>query len=125
MIEITDLPLINTFFNLCSTICLIGGWIAIKKRKVGPHKKLMGTAFLFSTLFLVSYLFYHYHVGHKPFPGTGTLKIIYLSILIPHIILAAVMVPMILGTFYYALKGKFDSHKSLQDGLSLFGYMFR
>jgi putative membrane protein len=111
--ETSNLPALNAFLNSCSTICLILGFFSIKKGKVETHKKFMGSAFLFSAVFLVSYLYYHYQVGHTVFPHTGMIKTIYLIILIPHIILAALMVPMILATFYYALKGKFDSHKRI------------
>ena len=108
-----NLPALNAVLNSCSTLCLILGFIAIKKRKVGIHKKFMGSAFIFSAIFLCSYLYYHYQVGHTVFPHTGFVKTIYLVILIPHIILAALMVPMILATFYFALKGNFESHKKI------------
>jgi len=113
MIDTSILPGINATLNACSTILLVLGFIAIKKKRVEAHKKFMGSAFIFSTVFLTTYLYYHYHVGHTAFPGSGLIKTIYLIILIPHIILAAVMVPMILMTFYFALSGKFDSHKKI------------
>jgi len=71
----------------------------------------MVSAFVFSTFFLGFYLYYHAHVGSKIFPDLGFIKTIYLVILIPHIILAAVMVPLIFGTFFYAIKGNFIKHK--------------
>jgi uncharacterized membrane protein YozB (DUF420 family) len=61
-------------------------------------------------LFLISYLIYHYHAGSKPFPDLGWIKTVYLLILIPHIILAAVMVPMILKTLWHAYHQEFEKH---------------
>ena len=113
MIETSNLPSLNAILNSCSAICLILGFISIKKRKVELHKKFMASAFIFSTIFLTSYLYYHYQVGHTVFPHTGLIKTIYLIILIPHIILAVIMVPLILTTFYFALKGNFESHKKI------------
>lgn len=113
MMEISNLPALNAFLNTCSTICLVLGFIAIKKKKVEIHKKFMGSSFVFSAMFLSSYLYYHYHVGSVAFTRTGFVKTVYLTILIPHIILAVVMVPMILTTFYFALKGNFTAHKKI------------
>lgn len=113
MIDTANLPGLNAILNSCSAICLVLGFLAIKNKKVETHKKFMGMALIFSTFFLISYLYYHYLVGHTVFPGTGIVKTIYLLILIPHIILAAVMVPLILTTFYFALKGNFTAHKKI------------
>ena len=99
-----DLPLLNACLNFISMTLLILGWRAIKKQKIDLHKKLMVSAFISSTLFLVSYLYYHYTSGHFMFNGEGLQKTIYLIILFPHIVLAIVMVPMIITTFIYAFK---------------------
>lgn len=73
----------------------------------------MVSALVVSTLFLTCYLVYHYHAGSKKFPELGWIKTLYLVILIPHIILAAVMVPMILKTFWHAFKKEWESHKKI------------
>lgn len=67
-------------------------------------------ALFFSTIFLAGYLTYHYYHGSKIFPELGFIKTIYLIILVPHIILAAVMVPMIVMTFVLAFKKKWEAH---------------
>jgi putative membrane protein len=110
-----DLPGINAFFNLLSTFSLLSGYYFIKRRQRNEraHKISMLLALVFSSIFLAGYLVYHYHHGSKPFPDLGWIKTVYLLILIPHIILAAVMVPMILGTFYYAFGQKFEKHRKL------------
>lgn len=110
-ISIESLPAINSTFNALSTICLISGYIAIKRNNKKVHIFFMLSALLWSTVFLICYLIYHYHVGSKPFPDLGWIKTLYLFILIPHIILAAVMVPLILKTFWHAFRSEFILHK--------------
>jgi uncharacterized membrane protein YozB (DUF420 family) len=70
-------------------------------------------AFATSTLFLISYLVYHYHVGSIPFTGSGGIRTAYFTILISHTILAAVIVPLVLITLSLALKARFDKHKRI------------
>ena len=85
-------------------------FIKVKKDQIN-HRKLMVSALFFSAIFLAGYLTYHYHHGSTKFPDLGWIKTFYLVILIPHIILAAVMVPMILMTFKHAFAGNFIQHK--------------
>ncbi len=113
MIATQSLPAINAFFNFLATICLVVGYILIKQKKTEAHKKTMTLAFIFSAIFLLGYLTYHYHHGSTKFPELGWIKTIYLLILVPHIILAAVMVPMILLTFYRAFRGEWEKHKKI------------
>ena len=74
---------------------------------------LLLAAFLTSTVFLVSYLVYHYHVGSVKFTGTGPIRTVYFVILISHIILAAAITPMALITLYRAWKNQLDRHRKL------------
>ncbi len=110
---LTDLPFFNACLNSLAAVLLSLGYWAIKRQQQLLHKKLMIAAFLVSTLFLVSYLIYHYSVGHVAFKGEGWLKTLYFFILIPHIILAVVMLPLILRTFYLAYKQDFVRHKKI------------
>ena len=73
----------------------------------------MTAALSVSALFLVFYLYYHYQVGNIPFAGQGAIRPVYFSILASHVILAAVMVPMILATVTFALQGQFDKHRRI------------
>src|SRR5262249_56209601 len=75
------------------------------------HKAFMISAFIVSTGFLISYLIYHYRVGHVVFQGQGWIRPVYFSILVSHTILAIVIVPMILGTLRRALLARFDKHR--------------
>ncbi len=106
-----QLPLINAVFNSLSTLCLILGYYSIKKKRIETHKKFMLSAFVFSSIFLVGYLTYHYHHGSTTFPELGWIKTFYLCILVPHVILAAIMVPPILITFYHGLKDNREKHR--------------
>jgi putative membrane protein len=110
---INDLPTLNASLNGLSTLLLTWGYIAIHRGNKELHKKIMISALLVSTAFLTSYLIYHYHAGSKTFPDLGFIKTIYLLILIPHIILAAVMVPMILKTFWHAFRQEWEQHKKI------------
>jgi uncharacterized membrane protein YozB (DUF420 family) len=73
----------------------------------------MLSAFVCSTLFLVSYLVYHYQVGSVPFRGQGQIRTVYFTILITHTILAAVIVPLALITLFRALRERFDAHRRI------------
>ncbi|MEE8076829.1 MAG: DUF420 domain-containing protein, partial [Candidatus Binatia bacterium] len=86
------------------------GYFFIRRKKKTAHKFCMLTAFGTSSLFLVSYLIYHYQVGSVPFLGQGLIRLIYLALLISHIILAAVIVPLALTTIYRAWSENFDNH---------------
>jgi uncharacterized membrane protein YozB (DUF420 family) len=110
---IQDLPTLNATLNSIAGIFLLSGYIAIKKDKRDLHRNLMVMALLVSAAFLTSYLIYHFNVPSKKFPDLGWIKTVYLLILIPHIILAAVMVPMILKTFWHAFRGEWEQHKKI------------
>lgn len=110
---VQDLPSLNAGLNSIAAFLLLAGFMAIKNDRRELHKYLMIGALLFSMAFLTSYLIYHSQVPSKKFPDLGIIKTIYLFILIPHIILAAVMVPMILKTFWHAFRGEWEKHKKI------------
>lgn len=110
---IADLPTLNASLNSISFVLLLSGFIAIKNGKKELHIKLMTSALAVSAAFLISYLIYHYHVPSKKFPDLGWIKTVYFLILFPHIILAAVMVPMIIKTFWHAWREEWDKHKKI------------
>lgn len=110
---IQDLPTLNASLNSLAGILLLSGYIAIKKDKRDLHRNLMISALIVSAAFLTSYLIYHFHVPSKKFPDLGWIKTVYFLILFPHIILAVVMVPMILKTFWHAYKQDWEKHKKI------------
>jgi len=85
----------------------------IKRGRMAPHRVLMLTALVTSTLFLISYVYYHAHVGSVHFQGQGWSRPVYFSILISHTILAAVTVPMVIITVSRALRERFDRHRAI------------
>lgn len=110
---VQDLPTLNASLNAVAATLLLSGYIAIKNKKENLHRNLMIAALVVSALFLTSYLIYHYHVPSKKFPDLGWIKTVYLVILIPHIILAALMVPMILKTFWHAFRKEWEKHRKI------------
>jgi putative membrane protein len=110
---VSNLPALNALLNSASTVFIVLGFLAIRKREFVKHMKLMLTAFITSSLFLISYLVYHNFVGHTPFPGEGIIRPIYFFILISHIILSAFVVPLVLTSYYFAFSGKFSTHRKV------------
>ena len=113
MITISDLPTLNATLNTISTILLTIGFLMIRRRKIVAHRNCMIAAFVVSGLFLTSYLIYHYHAGSTPFEGSGWIRFIYFTVLIPHIILAASILPLALITLYLALRKRFTKHRRI------------
>lgn len=109
-VSLTDLPALNAALNGISALLLASGYLCIRRQRVTAHKVCMGSAFVTSTVFLISYLTYHYHVGSVPFGGRGWIRAAYFTILISHTILAATIVPLALVTLSRALRGRFSKH---------------
>ena len=107
------LSLVNAILNFLSAVCIIIGIILIKNGRRESHRKLMFGAFAFSTLFLISYIVYHHFHGDTSFPGTGLIKPIYFFVLISHIGLSAIVLPIVLITFAFALSSKYTLHRKI------------
>ena len=107
---IEQLPTLNASLNATAAVLLLCGYISIKKRQVTGHRVFMGMALLVSAAFLTSYLIYHANVGSTPYPHHDWTRPVYFTILIPHVVLAALMTPFILAAVWYALRGRFDRH---------------
>ena len=107
------LPALNAILNAISAALLLLGYVQIKNRRIEAHKKYMLSALVSSALFLTSYLIYHSQVGSVPYPHHDWTRPVYFAILIPHVILAAVMVPFILVIVWHAWRGDFFKHRRL------------
>lgn len=107
------LPALNALLNGLSALCLVKGLVAIKQGKKAKHMRCMGTAFGFSTLFLISYIVYHSLHGDSHFLGIGLIRPLYFFVLSSHIFLTIFALPMILITFFLALTSRFEFHKKL------------
>jgi putative membrane protein len=99
--------------NGTAAILLIIAFILIKQRRIQAHKRVMITAFVVSSLFLISYLIYHAQVGSVHYRHTGTIRTVYLTILTTHTILAATVPVLAIITLRRALKGNFIRHKAI------------
>jgi uncharacterized membrane protein YozB (DUF420 family) len=113
VIDYTTLPAVNASLNALSTILLLVGWRFIRRGEMRRHRLCMIAALVTSALFLTSYLVYHAKVGSVPFPGQGTIRYVYFTILITHVILAALILPLALMTLSRALASRFDRHRKI------------
>jgi uncharacterized membrane protein YozB (DUF420 family) len=113
--SISQLPALNAILNSVSAILLITGYFFIRQKNIKAHRTSMISAFVTSTLFLTSYLIYHFskELGPTRFLGEGIIRPVYFLILITHTALAIVIVPMVLVTFSRALKKRFDPHRKI------------
>jgi putative membrane protein len=107
------LPTLNAVLNGLAAVALVVGYLFIRQRKVRQHRASMLTAFVFSSLFLVSYIVNHALHGDMIFPGHGAVRTIYLGILISHIVLSVVALPMVLTTFFFSLSGRIPQHRKI------------
>jgi putative membrane protein len=112
-LSISDLPTLNAFLNASSAVLLGLGFVMIKAGRREAHRRLMTAALATSSLFLVSYLVYHFNVGSVRFSGNGVLRAVYLTILATHTVLAIAIVPLVLVTFARARRGDFSAHRRL------------
>ncbi len=113
MISLVDLPTLNATLNGTSAVLLALGYFFICRKQVDFHKACMIGAFVTSTLFLVSYLIYHYQAGSRSFSGEGWTRPVYFAILISHIVLATVIVPLAIVTLARAWRGHFEKHRHI------------
>ena len=112
LIDVSGLPLVNSTLNLITTILLILGFIYIKFGNIKKHQFMMLSAFGTSSLFLISYVIYHwFKMGPKIY--TGEWVYFYYFILITHIVLAAIILPLALITLYRGWNMHIDKHKKL------------
>jgi putative membrane protein len=112
-LDVSALPLLNASLNGASAILLLSAYLFIRRRQVKWHRRLMLAAFVLSILFLLSYLTLHAVAGSTSFTGQGWIRPVYFSILISHIIFAAVVPPLALTTLYRAWQGTFSQHRRI------------
>ena len=105
------LPALNASFNFTTAVLLVIGRYLIAKKQIVWHRNVMIAAFAFSCLFLISYLTYHTLTEPTRYGGEGTMKAIYFFVLATHIVLAAVIVPLVLFTMVRGLQQRYDKHR--------------
>lgn len=109
----TGLATVNAALNAGAAAALLAGFGFIRRRDVRAHRASMLTAFSLSSLFLVTYLLHHATAGSVPFRGTGWVRVLYFAILVPHVVLAAGIVPLALLTLYRGWTGRVESHRKI------------
>ena len=113
MADYSIFPALNASLNGASAVMIATGRMLIRRQKVRLHRACMIIAVVTSSLFLISYLYYHAHVGSVRFPGQGWVRPVYFAILISHTLLAAAVVPLVLISLNYGLRERFDRHKRI------------
>ena len=110
---LNDLPAVNACLNGLASLFLMAGYFFIKRGDRTAHRNCMIGALTASTLFLASYLYYHFYAGRTVFKDPAWFRPIYLTLLLTHTILAVAIVPMILVTVSRAAKARFELHKKI------------
>ena len=113
MPEVSDLPGVNATLNAAAAMLLSVGYVLIRSGRVAAHRACMLAACATSTLFLASYVVYHLHVGSVAFTGQGPIRVLYFTVLISHIVLAAFILPLALVTLVRALGERFAAHAAI------------
>lgn len=108
-----SLPFFHAALNACTALLLIMGYFFQSIKEYKWHRNFMISAFMISTIFLVSYVISKMSNDPVPFGGEGAIKYLYFFILITHIVLAAIIVPLVLFTIYFGITGKYDKHRKI------------
>lgn len=113
--SVSDLPAINASLNFISTVFLASAWFFIRRGHWRRHMIFMIVALTSSTLFLISYLTYHYYTGERSthFTAPGIVRPIYFTILISHILLAFVTLPLVIVTLIPVFCRRWDKHRRI------------
>lgn len=112
-VEMGSFPFFHAVLNFCTSLLLIAGFFSMRMRQLKWHRNLMITAFLLSAVFLVSYVISKISNDPVPYGGEGFLRPIYFFILITHILLSAIIVPLVLFTMYRGLTGEVEKHRKI------------
>lgn len=113
MIELKQMPALNASLNGLAGVFLLAGYFFIRRKKISAHRACMIAAIICSTLFLSSYLYYHFHAGTTRFAGEGWSRPLYFTILFTHTPLAAVVLPLAIVTVTRAFRGNFAKHRKI------------
>ncbi len=106
------LPAVNAFLNATSAVLIATGVVLVRRGRRQAHKRVMLAAVVTSSLFLLSYIWYHAHVGTVRFAGHGWPRPVYFIVLGSHTVLAAVVVPLVIVTVARALRGRLERHRA-------------
>jgi uncharacterized membrane protein YozB (DUF420 family) len=113
VISVHELPAVNAFLNATAAVLLVCGYILIRRHRQQAHKRVMIAAFVTSCVFLVCYIIYHAHVGSVRFQHPGAMRVVYLTILGTHTVLAACVPVLAIITLRRGLAARFDKHRAI------------
>jgi uncharacterized membrane protein YozB (DUF420 family) len=112
-VTLSDLPALNAFLNATAAVLLVIGFSLIRAGRIRQHRGVMIAACAVSAAFLTSYVIYHANIGSKPFQGRGPIRLVYFTILLTHVVLAATVVPLAVITLSRGLRSRFDRHVAI------------
>ena len=112
-VDFSFLPPLHASLNaLCAVILVVALW-HIKNGRVQQHRQAIYAAMVCSALFLISYVLYHFTTPETRYGGVGAMRTVYFSLLITHVVLAAIILPFVLFTFTRAYTGQYERHKKM------------
>jgi uncharacterized membrane protein YozB (DUF420 family) len=112
-LTVHDLPAVNATLNAISGVLLLVGYALIRAKRIDLHRRVMISAFVTSSLFLVCYVVYHAQVGSVRFTRQGFVRPLYFTILITHVTLAAAVLPLAIITLSRGLKARYARHRAI------------
>jgi len=112
-LDVSRLPAFHALLNGTVSLLLLAGFMFIRRKMITAHRASMMSAFVLSAVFLVSYVVYHAASESTPFGGEGFIRTLYYIILLSHILLAAIILPLVLFTIYRAISGRLEQHRKL------------
>jgi putative membrane protein len=113
LIPLAAFPGLDAGLNAATAVLLLCGYAAIRRGRIRMHRAFMIAAFATAMVFLCCYLWYHAHAGSRHFPGQGTVRAVYLGILLTHTVLAAAIVPLAIVTLRRGLGNRHPAHERL------------
>lgn len=112
-VEVGNFPLFHAVLNFATAVLLIAGYYLVRVKELIWHRNVMIAAFFLSAVFLISYVISKISNDPVPYGGEGILRPIYFFILITHILLSAIIVPLVLFTMYRGLTGEVEKHRKI------------
>ena len=110
-LDVSALPALNATLNGVTALCLVVGFLFIRRKQIKQHRAMMLTAFGLATLFLISYVILHTFAGSTSFTGQGWIRPVYFVILISHILLSVIVLPLALTTLYLGWTASYQTHR--------------
>lgn len=112
-VELDFLPAVYSAINCLVAVCLVLAVLAVKRGDIARHRRFIAAAMVLSGLFLLAYVIYHFTSEEIKYTGTGWVRPVYFSLLISHVVLAAVSLPFILLAYLSGWADRRPAHRRL------------